>query len=877
VCQQPDRTSLHRQASEDDAEAPGGNTRADALHRHCEQAAHERLKDPDHRCDYEHRGSAKGRLHDDEGEHPEYHQRVGLPRADHTAPAALAPEEPHAALLQRDEAEHHAPDGSQQPRSPEERTTSKRERNRADTHSDPGCEQLARRGSEGGAALRRRHEHCCQCCHDQDEGYEVDPPQALTNEEVVGDDRAHETTGDDGHDHLDAPHLEREELSDTSGDVKHRPKVEAPISEQVYQQREAEPHALRCRLGSLELEHRRTRERARGHHGEEHSHRQPSVRGCDRMTAMSNPRVLIVSARLGGGHDGAAQAIAARLERAGVQVRIEDFLDAAPRLGTALETIFRVEVERAPWAYHLEFELWSHLGLLTKLARSAFRHFFGGRFVEWIEAFDPDMILATHPFPAQLLGELRRRDHPSVRGRHLATFLTDFSVHPLWVHPAVDTHFAVSASAATQARRRARLDREVIRVGPFVDERYFAVPDREVARRALGLPREATIALVVGGSWGVGKLLETVRQLAASGAVVPVLLCGRNEELERRARTIPGVVAVGWTTQVDWWLAAADVVVQNAGGLSALEAMAAGRPVLSYEPIAGHGTENVAAMAESGVTYWAKTPEELVGAVVHYAQQPLELTLRALEEFLPRPEAPLLTQLVDVTSPPPRRARRSLRRGSKVLVGLASAFLGANLISGLIGYQGLNLVATTKPSRTIFLGALLGPAALGSPSIQQFLASHDVAAVVTAQLASHDPSVVAEAALDGVTIVNGGSGSRASDFSFIVPANDLEQGRAAIAAATGDQVNVYVPQNTINAVDLAWAALHHQSVIPARIVSPARLPARLDGSIAIELDLTSETPADAARALRLLLRRVRQDHLTPSPLGALARAAETPL
>ncbi len=49
-------------------------------------------------------------------------------------------------------------------------------------------------------------------------------------------------------------------------------------------------------------------------------------------------------------------------------------------------------------------------------------------------------------------------------------------------------------------------------------------------------------------------------------------------------------------------MAGCDALVENAGGLTSLEALRAGLPVVSFQPIAGHGRENTARMAEAGVS-----------------------------------------------------------------------------------------------------------------------------------------------------------------------------------------------------------------------------------------------------------------------------------
>ena len=125
--------------------------------------------------------------------------------------------------------------------------------------------------------------------------------------------------------------------------------------------------------------------------------------------------------------------------------------------------------------------------------------------------------------------------------------------------------------------------------------------------------------LVVGGSWGVGKVAETFALVAGDGRFSPVGVAGHNPGLERSlwaARQAAGAGTVlGWVEDMDRLMAAADVVVENAGGLTAMEAMARGVPVVTYAPIAGHGRANALAMAEAGVSAYARGPAELLSCL----------------------------------------------------------------------------------------------------------------------------------------------------------------------------------------------------------------------------------------------------------------------
>jgi UDP-N-acetylglucosamine:LPS N-acetylglucosamine transferase len=117
------------------------------------------------------------------------------------------------------------------------------------------------------------------------------------------------------------------------------------------------------------------------------------------------------------------------------------------------------------------------------------------------------------------------------------------------------------------------------------------------------------------GAWGAASgVLNTTRRLASSG-YLPVILCGDNERLRRKAAASPHAVALGWVDDMPSVMAAASVLIDNAAGQTALEAMATGLPVVSYRPIPGHGAEGVRRMAEIGLSDYVPDPEQLLRSV----------------------------------------------------------------------------------------------------------------------------------------------------------------------------------------------------------------------------------------------------------------------
>ena len=203
----------------------------------------------------------------------------------------------------------------------------------------------------------------------------------------------------------------------------------------------------------------------------------------------------------------------------------------------------------------------------------------------------------------------------------VATLVLDFYVHSMWVHGGVDAHLLLHPSQVPQVDGRG--GRAPVVCGPLVRPGFdLASPswERQAARASLGLGADDLCVLVVGGSWGVGKVAETFALVASDGRFFPVGMAGHNPGLKRsllaaRQGSASGIV-LGWVDDMDRVMAAADVAVENAGGLTAMEAMARGVPVVTYTPIAGHGRANALAMAEAGVAVYAHSPSDLVSCLV---------------------------------------------------------------------------------------------------------------------------------------------------------------------------------------------------------------------------------------------------------------------
>jgi UDP-glucose 4-epimerase len=336
------------------------------------------------------------------------------------------------------------------------------------------------------------------------------------------------------------------------------------------------------------------------------------------------PRVLVLTADIGEGHDLPARIIKADLEEEvpNVEVEIANGLDAMGKICAAvLRNGSKVTFRWMPWLFDVQY--W----LITKFApaRWLFHHIgylIGGRgLAKLVAEHDPDTVISTYPGVTAVLGMLRENRRLDIP---VQSAITDLAGLRYWAHPGVDLHYVTHPESIEEVEKL---------VGPGTVEwvrppiaREFLMPrTRRDAREALELPAHARVVLVSGGGWGVGDLEGAIRAALSGEDTLAVCITGRNEiareKLEKSFGDSDQVRILGFTERMSDWMAAADAMIHATAGLTVLEAHIRGCPVVSYGFSAGHLRANNAAFERFGLAEVARSDHELESVLRHVTRE----------------------------------------------------------------------------------------------------------------------------------------------------------------------------------------------------------------------------------------------------------------
>ncbi len=324
------------------------------------------------------------------------------------------------------------------------------------------------------------------------------------------------------------------------------------------------------------------------------------------------PRILIVTAAFGEGHNSAARNMALALDAEGAVCQVADpILQGAPITAAIISRAYRFVTTRLPWVWYKIYQSTDRCDFSKRqLPVMRFPEKAMGRL---IDQFKPDAIVSTYPIYPYFLPRIRQGIDGSIP---MLTVVTDsIEINASWLRAPSDCWLV------TDPKTRERMDPpvskdKIVATGFPVHPRFASLEtvsedDACSPFRVLYFPTAKKSLLSSHGR----ALLDSSPEIRLT------IVMGRNvRKLFKRAKELkdayPGrVKLIGWTRRVPQLLARHHLVVGKAGGATVHEAIAACCPMLIHHLVPGQEEGNLQLLESIGGGALADTPRLLKGKI----------------------------------------------------------------------------------------------------------------------------------------------------------------------------------------------------------------------------------------------------------------------
>ncbi len=335
-------------------------------------------------------------------------------------------------------------------------------------------------------------------------------------------------------------------------------------------------------------------------------------------------RVLIFSAKTGGGHMRAAQALEEVIMKRdpSSEVRTVDGLEYVNHyFNKVVVKGYKFSAMKLPKMYGMIYHASNNDNGAYKLVQRTNSHF-AKKFIPLLAEFQPDVLVSTHPFMSIMCSRLREKVITNIP---VISIITDFAPHAAYINPGV-SEYIVSSDQMVDELEKLGVDRSIVHpVGIPIPPVFFEKDEqRDEHLKELGFDPSLQTVLVMAGSFGVTDILKIYESLNGIDLDFQIIvITGRNQKLFNAFNTIinnnpehrVGDIQVNFevkdeslrcdkikltkntkliyfTDEVYRYMHISDLIITKPGGLTVTESLASCLPMVLFRGIPGQETDN---------------------------------------------------------------------------------------------------------------------------------------------------------------------------------------------------------------------------------------------------------------------------------------------
>ena len=311
-------------------------------------------------------------------------------------------------------------------------------------------------------------------------------------------------------------------------------------------------------------------------------------------------RVCILYLTAGIGHKKVAYSIYHKINSdPSLSVEIKDALQFGPGfIKTLYSATYLFMIKRATflWSFLYYFLDLKIVHMLLYPLRIFLNWLTAHGLIDYLKTTKPDMVISTHFLPADVIqfAGLKKKNKLL-----LANVMTDYKAHAFWVNAECDLYFVADEFAKKDLVDKWGIDgKKIYTSGIPVENKFYHKLDKALVRDKFGIDRDGTVALFVGGGYGIGPIVDILRDVESSALNVTfIVVCGKNRQLIEKVRKFKNesklkIIEFEFVDNIDELMAAADFYIGKSGGITVTEAINKNLPLLVINPIPGQETRN---------------------------------------------------------------------------------------------------------------------------------------------------------------------------------------------------------------------------------------------------------------------------------------------
>lgn len=303
-------------------------------------------------------------------------------------------------------------------------------------------------------------------------------------------------------------------------------------------------------------------------------------------------KVLILSTSTGYGHNQAANSLMELIKNDDTEILIHDFLKENRFFDRSIVNGYDLCASSLGTFYGLLYKI-SNIRIINSLTSLLFLPV-ANKLGKFIDNFNPDLIITTHPLAISILSYLKKRNVITVP---VISVVTDFQCHYTYVSKRIDHYIVACEFTKENLASKGILKEKISPFGIPTKKDFYQTDYHNYVEHITKPPLKL---LLMGGGMGldnISKVLETL--MKNENPLDLTIVCGNNTELKehlcKEYEHIKGnkrLNILGYTNEIPKIMKSSNLIITKPGGLTTTESLLSHLPMIIPFIIPGQESEN---------------------------------------------------------------------------------------------------------------------------------------------------------------------------------------------------------------------------------------------------------------------------------------------